>query len=581
MWELLLIALAASVLIADINMAHSKPAAVLGDQPTIVQSMQSSEARTRSQKAKLAKSPVGMEMEGGQAEGNIVSQDDLYTTIQRTQTTLANVDSKLDILTKMQSEFNSLKKSNALLKKEARNARFKVNVLTNVVIRLEEKLDLQADKMIQMQARSMRKNIVISGFDEPQKPQVETSYSLMQALQVFFRAKLGVQEDIPIKVCHRFGAPDGSGVRPVVVKLQSVEDKFSLLAKGPRLKDAVNSNGKRYYISEQLPDKLQEERRYNQHWVQENKHDPTSKLEMKIFKNKLRINNEPYKKKVKTPNAAEILRLDDNELLSVKQVALYEGGTREEKGSEFLAFAAKCQSAEDVRQAYRKLKIKYADASHITSAHRLSPPNGPYNQEAMDDGEHGMGRVLLKLLQEQKVTNVAVFVLRYYGGTHIGSARFDIARQLATKAIKAAGLKNASPSRSRLNPVKLNQNEHSSGTNDQSQSDSEPEVVRQFRGGFLNPNHSTAGDIEEDEEGASQIAGSEMSQTDEAVSQDEDSDYDETRSQLSNEHAPEFEQWNSDEVPPLESTQEQNLHLDRVVAMKIKCTEQSDAHAAT
>lgn len=474
-------------------------------------------------------------------------------------------------------EIAALKKSQAALRKEAKSSRFKVNVLTNVVIRMEERLEQQAEKILQMQAYSMRKNLIISGLDEPQPPRAETAASLHATIKDFVLNKLKVSNPILLKVFHRFGAPDGSGVRPVVIKVQSIEDKFLLLSKGPNLKDLVNSKGKKFYISEQLPDKLQEERRYNQYWVQENKHDSGSKLSMKISKNKLRINNEPYVKKVHTPNAAEILCLDDDELDVTRKTVLYEGGTRDEKGSEFLAFAASVTSTEDVRKAYRKLKIKYADASHISSAYRLAPADGPFNQEALDDGEHGMGRFLLKLMQEGSSMNTAVFLIRYYGGVHIGSLRFDIARTLATKALCCASawrqqspvhsgtLAHRGRGRGRVNrhsrqttsglQASLSQQDQSSVN--ENESDMEPEIVTQFKrvandgdevvkkymlGGY-SPGHSS-------DEAAH--AGSEQNSEQEYdTSHEEEMDYNEAMSQ-------------NEEMPPLETTQQQRKFQEQM-----------------
>lgn len=555
------------------------------DQPTIVQSIQQSEARTRLQKAKLAKSPESGQDTDKAQEDNMASlqqktldsplssqplqvNTDICEALNKVQQSILAMETKVGQLTDASLEIQNLKKVQTSLRKEAKNARFKVSVLTNVVIRLEEKVEQQAGKIVQMQARSMRKNLIISGLDEPKKPQVEKQEDLLTKINDFMLNKLKMSTPVQLKVFHRFGAPDGSGTRPVVVKVHRIEDKFAMLAKGPQLKDLTNAHGKKYYISEQLPDVLQEERRYNQFWVQENKQNPsTSKPDMKITKNKLRINNEPYKKKVQIPNAAEILRLDDDELTSVRSVTLYEGGTKDEQGSEFLAFSARVQSTEDVRRAYRKLKIKYADASHISSAFSLAPPNGPYNQEANDDGEHGMGRMLLKLLHEAKATNIAVFLLRYFGGVHIGPKRFDIAKDLTKQAIRSAGawrqfspaLRGRGASRSRGRSQLPSRQTVNRQPNFMSQSDrasdTEPEVVRQFKASMdqvpLNAfdrnihTHMQSSDDNDSDKPCESAATSEQEYD---ASHEEETDYDEALSQTS-------------EMPPLETTQQQESLL--------------------
>lgn len=355
--------------------------------------------------------------------------------------TIATMRAEIGGLKKRLTELEQVKSSLLVTQRElgetredAKNSKIKLNMLTNVVIRLEDRVDEVTNKFVSFQARSMRKNIVISGLEEPDRG-VETQEMLLDKIHDFFVEKLKVEEIVPMKSYHRFGGPDGSKYRPVVVKLANFEHKAMLLSQGPKLKDLVNNKGKKFFVREQLPEKLNEEKRYYQHWIQENKYKKGPKPEMKIHKNRLRINNELYRKKVIPPTGADILRLDDDELLSIKQCKVIKGGFKLEQGSEFISYAAKVSSAEEVGQAYRKLRIKYADATHISSAYRLHPPNGLFNQEASDDDEHGMGRALLKILMDREATNVAVFLVRYYGGEHIGSKRFDIALKLTETAL--------------------------------------------------------------------------------------------------------------------------------------------------
>lgn len=57
-------------------------------------------------------------------------------------------------------------------------------------------------------------------------------------------------------------------------------------------------------------------------------------------------------------------------------------------------------------------------------------------QGSIDDGEHAGGRVLLKLLLREQAFNKAVFVVRYFGGKHIGPQRFNIIERVAESSLK-------------------------------------------------------------------------------------------------------------------------------------------------
>lgn len=343
--------------------------------------------------------------------------------------------------TEVRTHFQHFYKYETDEKAHVKELKDKLETLSNIVIRIEEQLNETNEKLIGFQARSMRKNLIISGLEEPKN---ESEEQLRQAVKDFIQQKLKVTQEIPIKVCHRLNYIDGAEFRPVVIKLSNIDHKSLLLSNGPNLKGLTNSRNRFFYLNEQLPEKLSEDRRYAQHWIRENKAKPTNdQLPMKITRNALRINNVPYKKKIKAPSAAEILRLDPEELSTTRKASTVFGDSKLVECSEFISYAAKISTIEDVRVAYRKLRIKYADATHIMSAYRLDPPNGPFNQEGTDDGEYGAGRALVTYLQDIKIVNVAVFVIRFYGGKKIGPARFDVIKSLARTALHKLGAINA------------------------------------------------------------------------------------------------------------------------------------------
>lgn len=324
---------------------------------------------------------------------------------------------------------------------EIKQLQYKLNILTNTVIRFEEKLKESNDKILSMQARSMRRNLIISGIEGSNQ---ETREELSGKIKAFLSNTLNFPDEVPLKAFHRLNYTDGSGYRPTLIKLADLDQKVPILTAAPGLKGKKNNKQCYYYLSEQLPDQLQEERRYAQFWTQDNKKKPKElQKDLKIHRNTLRVDNRPYARKVVPPTAAKVLKLDMDEICQLKQIDLVYGDSKDVEQSEFISYAAKVTKTEDVRKVYRKLRIKYSDATHIMSAHRFHPPNGPANQESSDDGEYGGGRVLLKTLVENKVVNAAVFVVRYYGGKHIGADHFELIGKLAKKALKNAQLINS------------------------------------------------------------------------------------------------------------------------------------------
>lgn len=345
----------------------------------------------------------------------------------------------------VRGHFQRLFKTDSTQANEIKQLKYKLDLLTNTVVRFEEKLKEANEKIITMQTRSMRRNLIISGLKEKSN---ESDDELSNEVATFLAEQLGFAPPVPLKACHRLGYVDGSGYRPVIIKLADLNQKFPILAMAPQLKGKKNDKQRFFYISEQLPDQLNEDRKYAQFWIQDNKKRPAEEQRnLKIHRNRLTIDSRPYKRKVNAPSAAEVLKLDYDELCQVKQCQTVYGDSRDLEDSEFISYAMKASKPEDVRLAYRKLRIKYADATHIISAHRFNPPNGPINQEATDDGEWGGGRCLLKCLQDLKLVNVAVFIIRYYGGKHVGVARFELMEKLAKTALRKARLVKPSPRR--------------------------------------------------------------------------------------------------------------------------------------
>ena len=95
-------------------------------------------------------------------------------------------------------------------------------------------------------------------------------------------------------------------------------------------------------------------------------------------------------------------------------------------GSSFQGHSLQITSQDEIIPALHAI---YADASvarakHNIYAYRLKSGNG-YLEHYRDDGEWGAGTRLLNMLREKNISDKIVCVTRWYGGTHLGKARFD------------------------------------------------------------------------------------------------------------------------------------------------------------
>ena len=116
-------------------------------------------------------------------------------------------------------------------------------------------------------------------------------------------------------------------------------------------------------------------------------------------------------------------------------------GLYKEKGSKFLAFAWPLHSEEDIKQHLADLKAKYYDARHHCYAWQMGMDG--MNHRANDDGEPSgtAGKPIHGQIRSFELTNILIVVVRYFGGTKLGTSGLIHAyRSAAADAIGQANI---------------------------------------------------------------------------------------------------------------------------------------------
>lgn len=114
-------------------------------------------------------------------------------------------------------------------------------------------------------------------------------------------------------------------------------------------------------------------------------------------------------------------------------------GFFKDKGSKFHAFAFPVQNEEKAKEIISVLRKEHHGARHFCYAWRLGTKEITYR--ANDDGEPSStaGKPILGQLQNFNVTNSIVVVVRYFGGTLLGtSGLINAYRNAAADALKNA-----------------------------------------------------------------------------------------------------------------------------------------------
>lgn len=114
-------------------------------------------------------------------------------------------------------------------------------------------------------------------------------------------------------------------------------------------------------------------------------------------------------------------------------------GLFRDRGSKFIAYAYPVRDEAEVKKRLAALKLEHPKARHHCWAYRLTPDRTIFRIN--DDGEPSgtAGRPILNTLLSHDVTNTAIIVVRYFGGTLLGvPGLINAYKTAAQEALRAA-----------------------------------------------------------------------------------------------------------------------------------------------
>lgn len=111
-----------------------------------------------------------------------------------------------------------------------------------------------------------------------------------------------------------------------------------------------------------------------------------------------------------------------------------------EKMSRFIGFAAPAETAGQAREFVADIQRRYCDARHICFAWMLGPERTEHYCTDAGEPSGTAGRPILGQINSRGLTNVAVAVVRYFGGIKLGTPGLIAAyRTAAAMALDEAG----------------------------------------------------------------------------------------------------------------------------------------------
>ena len=117
-----------------------------------------------------------------------------------------------------------------------------------------------------------------------------------------------------------------------------------------------------------------------------------------------------------------------------KTISVAKEGIYKEKGSKFLAYISPITSVKEALDKVEFYKEDQPSARHHCYAYRIGSEGE--NFRSYDDGEPSgtAGKPILNQLLSNEITNVIVVVVRYFGGTKLGTSGLITAYKEATIA---------------------------------------------------------------------------------------------------------------------------------------------------
>lgn len=257
----------------------------------------------------------------------------------------------------------------------------------------------------------------------------------------FLQDKMNVELDIEdIWKAHRMGKESPNKTQPMIVKV-SYAAKELIMEHVSTLKDKTDVHGQALYIKEQIPEGIMEKKKKNSARLKvlnsENDNRPQErKNKIQVIQDQIIVNGEIDRMEVNTPQPADLfLDVETQKKVEAMHGRMQQTDPVNIRNSQFIGYSLKTSSIKEINWAYKALAQKHSAVDHIFMAYAIKEEEEVKHNHC-DDGEHGGGNYIHRLLLRDKVRNTAIFVVRRYGGIHLGLERYQTIEAVSKEAIR-------------------------------------------------------------------------------------------------------------------------------------------------
>jgi uncharacterized YigZ family protein len=107
----------------------------------------------------------------------------------------------------------------------------------------------------------------------------------------------------------------------------------------------------------------------------------------------------------------------------------------EVKKSRFIAIACPCESSQQVKELVAQTRKEHPQANHVVHAAVMGPNGDMFSMSDDHEPKNTAGRPALEVLKGSGITDIIVMVVRYFGGTLLGTGGLVKAYGDSVKAV--------------------------------------------------------------------------------------------------------------------------------------------------
>lgn len=106
-------------------------------------------------------------------------------------------------------------------------------------------------------------------------------------------------------------------------------------------------------------------------------------------------------------------------------------GTYSELRSKFLAFAHHVTTVDEAMALVEQYQKKYYDARHVCWAYMIGPERETFRSNDNGEPSGTAGKPILGQINSNELTDIIIFVVRYFGGVKLGTSGLIVAYKTA------------------------------------------------------------------------------------------------------------------------------------------------------